>query len=78
MPDDLNIAQLGLLTEGVEIETFPTSPVIPAEAGYYLVKVMARPTSTGDLIVSGEFSYIKWYKFLQECLVFNRIMYLYA
>ena len=59
MPDDLKIAQLGLLTEGVEIETFPTSPSIPAEAGNYLVKIMARPTSTGDLIVSGDFSYLK-------------------
>ena len=55
MPDDLKIAHLGLLTEGVEIETFPTSPCVPAEAGNYLVKVIARPTSTGELIVSGEY-----------------------
>lgn len=53
MPDELKIAQLGLLTESVEIEIFPASPSIPAESGNYLVKIMARPTSTGELIVSG-------------------------
>lgn len=53
MPDELKIAQLGLLTEGVEMETFPSSPSIPAEAGNYLVKIITRPTSTGELIVSG-------------------------
>ena len=55
MPDELKLAQLGLLTEGVEMETFPTTPSIPAESGNYLVKIMARPTSTGELIISGEF-----------------------
>ena len=54
MPDELKLAQLGLLTEGLEIETFPASPSIPAEAGNYLVKILARPTSTGELIISGK------------------------
>ena len=61
MPDELKIAQLALLTESVEIEIFPASPSIPAESGNYLVKIMARPTSTGELIVSGKYWEYSYY-----------------
>ncbi|XP_060554230.1 trafficking protein particle complex subunit 9-like [Ruditapes philippinarum] len=53
MPDELKLSQITLITEGVEIESVPTAPSIPAESGSYLVKILVRPTSTGDLKILG-------------------------
>ncbi|CAG2211003.1 TRAPPC9 [Mytilus edulis] len=43
----------GLLIDGIEIEMYPTNPVIPAESGPYLVKMMCRPKSHGELNILG-------------------------
>lgn len=53
MPDELKVSQITLITEGVEIESVPMAPSIPAETGSYSVKILIRPTSTGDLKILG-------------------------
>ena len=53
MPDELKVTHMGLLSEGVELETFPSSPTIPAESGPYPVKITSKPTSSGELTVLG-------------------------
>ncbi|XP_052097237.1 trafficking protein particle complex subunit 9-like [Mytilus californianus] len=53
MPEELKITQMGLLIEGVEMEMYPTNPVIPAESGPYLVKMLCRPKSHGELNILG-------------------------
>lgn len=58
MPDDLAIAQLGLITEGLKIETFPCTPSIPAEYSSYQVNIRLRPESSGDLKILGEWEEI--------------------
>ncbi|OWF53426.1 Trafficking protein particle complex subunit 9 [Mizuhopecten yessoensis] len=53
LPDELSIQQMSLMTDGVEIEAYPTSPTIPAESGPSLVKILSRPRSSGDLCILG-------------------------
>ncbi|KAK3088481.1 hypothetical protein FSP39_019701 [Pinctada imbricata] len=53
MPDELNITQMVLLTEGVEMEGYPANPIIPAQSGPCLVKILGRPKSAGDLALNG-------------------------
>ncbi|CAC5387200.1 TRAPPC9 [Mytilus coruscus] len=53
MPEELKITQMGLLIEGVEMEMYPSNPVIPAESGPYLVKMLCRPKSHGELNILG-------------------------
>ena len=43
-----------LLTNGVEIEEYPTNPTIPAESGPHLVKILSRPRSSGELNILGK------------------------
>lgn len=53
MPDDLDVARLSLITEGLNIETFPCTPSIPAEHNNYQSNIRLRPTSSGDLKILG-------------------------
>ncbi|KAL5013151.1 hypothetical protein ScPMuIL_007421 [Solemya velum] len=53
MPEELIISQMGLLTDGVEIEVYPTSPSIPAHSGPYLIKMLVRPKTPGELTIFG-------------------------
>ncbi|XP_033730249.1 trafficking protein particle complex subunit 9-like, partial [Pecten maximus] len=53
LPDELSIQQMSLMTDGVEIEAYPTNPTIPAESGPNLVKILSRPRSSGDLRILG-------------------------
>ncbi|KAL4218216.1 Trafficking protein particle complex subunit 9 [Mactra antiquata] len=53
MPDELTISQITLICEGIEIESFPLSPKLPAEASSYLIKIIVRPLSTGTLKILG-------------------------
>lgn len=43
----------GLIVEGVELEPYPCNPSIPAETGPYLVKLLCRPKSEGELHIIG-------------------------
>ncbi|KAL3887835.1 hypothetical protein ACJMK2_000227, partial [Sinanodonta woodiana] len=53
MIEELKVTHLGLLTEGVDLEICPSSVTIPAESGPQLVKIIARPTSSGHLTING-------------------------
>ncbi|KAJ8321622.1 hypothetical protein KUTeg_000093 [Tegillarca granosa] len=44
----------GLLTEGVEVEMYPTNLCIPAESVPNLVKILSRPKTSGTLNILGE------------------------
>ena len=54
MPDELNLAHLGLITDSLNIETFPCTPSIPAEHNAYQANVRIRPTQPGDLKILGK------------------------
>ncbi|XP_062576163.1 trafficking protein particle complex subunit 9-like [Saccostrea cucullata] len=56
LPDELKVNQMGLMVEGVEIEPYPCNPSIPAETGPYLVKLLWRPKTAGDLDITGYFT----------------------
>ncbi|XP_061177243.1 trafficking protein particle complex subunit 9-like isoform X2 [Saccostrea echinata] len=56
LPDELKVNQMGLMVEGVEIEPYPCNPSIPAETGPYLVKLLWRPKTAGDLDIIGYFT----------------------
>ncbi|WAR17216.1 TPPC9-like protein [Mya arenaria] len=49
LPDNLPLTHIGLITEGLEVEAFPTSPTIPAEHGLYAVKIKLVPAAAGQL-----------------------------
>ena len=44
----------GLMTEGTEFESYPTSLTLPAESGPFPVKIMGLPKKPGQLTVIGE------------------------
>lgn len=56
LPDELKVTQMGLIVEGVEVEPYPCNPSIPAETGPYLVKLLCRPKSEGELHIIGYFT----------------------
>ncbi|ESO85285.1 hypothetical protein LOTGIDRAFT_130513 [Lottia gigantea] len=53
LPDELRISYMALLTEGVEVEVFPSNPSIPSESKTSLVKLQCKPKSIGDLKIIG-------------------------
>ncbi|XP_052763797.1 trafficking protein particle complex subunit 9-like [Mya arenaria] len=53
LPDNLPLTHIGLITEGLEVEAFPTSPTIPAEHGLYAVKIKLVPAAAGQLNILG-------------------------
>ncbi|XP_064597558.1 trafficking protein particle complex subunit 9-like [Liolophura sinensis] len=53
MADDLKITHMGLITEGVEFDTFPSTPSLPAESGPCLVKLVGMPKAAGELSITG-------------------------
>ncbi|KAH3712347.1 hypothetical protein DPMN_072044, partial [Dreissena polymorpha] len=53
MPDALSLSQLSLLTEGVAVETFPSSVVLPVAPSLYRAKITMRPTAAGELSIVG-------------------------
>lgn len=58
MPDVLNVSQMGLLTDGVEMDVFPANATIPAESGPHLIKLSGIPKTTGDLNIYGYISHV--------------------
>lgn len=44
----------GLITEGVEFDTFPATPSLPAESGPCLVKLVGLPKAAGELNIIGK------------------------
>lgn len=58
MPDELNVSQMGLLTDGIEMDVFPANATIPAESGPHLIKLSGIPKTTGDLNIYGYISHV--------------------
>nr|XP_022294206.1 trafficking protein particle complex subunit 9-like [Crassostrea virginica] len=56
LPDELRVTQMGLMVEGVDVEPYPCNPSIPAETGPYLVKLLCRPKTEGELAIIGYFT----------------------
>ncbi|KAK7475910.1 hypothetical protein BaRGS_00032878 [Batillaria attramentaria] len=50
---ELSMHYMGLLTEGVEVEVFPASPVIPPESPPMMVKLVVKPQKSGELKILG-------------------------
>lgn len=78
MPDELRISQITLLSEGLELESFPATPSVPAESVSYLVKIILRPCSPGDLKISGYSTKVYGVKSnckLKDCLTFPETYY---
>ena len=44
------------MVEGVDVEPYPCNPSIPAETGPYLVKLLCRPKTEGELAIIGKLS----------------------
>ncbi|XP_064652113.1 trafficking protein particle complex subunit 9-like isoform X2 [Lineus longissimus] len=53
MPYELKVINMGLLTEGVEFESYPANLSLPAESGPYPVKILCTPKGSGQLNVIG-------------------------
>ncbi|ELU16047.1 hypothetical protein CAPTEDRAFT_114828 [Capitella teleta] len=53
LPFELHCSNLGLLTEGIKFESYPSSLSLPAESGPFHVKLTGVPKESGSLVVHG-------------------------
>ena len=59
LPDDLPLTHVGLLTDGVTVETFPAAPTLPPQTPY-TVTLSLRPEGEGKLNINGMAIFWLW------------------